>query len=319
MLRFFAFTRANTRSPLKINVSRGFTLIEIAIALFIIGIALIAVLKFSGGLRDIQNRTLIRTQLDNIDIALVNFVAINKRLPCPANGLLASGVAGAGVETLSPGPPPPGNPPIGNCNPTSQINGVLPWVSLGLTEADATDPWGGRMTYRVDPALAGGTPLPLLMNMSNCDPSSTGIAVGGACQTPAPPCTGGTGCTSPSAFLSNKGLDVWNGINGALGWAIRQNNRGNGTGAAYVVISHGPTGTGAYNKGGVLQPGSMGAGANETQNRNNNVVALPSALATTYRDAALDDIAGGAHFDDYLSHPTIMTVLNKANLGPRAH
>lgn len=300
--------------------NRGFTLVEIAISLLIIGMILGMTLQFTGSLQESQKRQQIRTQLNNIDAALANFVAINKRLPCPANGTLDVSAANAGLETLSPGPPPAANPPKGTCNPATQMNGVVPWASLGLSHSDTVDPWGGRILYRVDPQLAQGTPLSLLMDMSNCDPSSTGAALGtGACKAPIPSCTGNANCTSPTNFLTGKGLDVWDGVNGAIGWAVRQNNRGAGTGAAYVLIAHGPSGTGAYNGRGILQPGTIAAGTDETPNRNNRAVAIPSLQANTYRDAALNDVVAASHFDDYLSHPTIISVLNRANLGPRAH
>ena len=294
----------------------GFTLVEMAIVLLILGLALGMVLNVTKSMTDAQNRLLARTQLNTIDTAMANFVTQNRRLPCPAVGTLASGAATAGTETLVVA----AGPTQGTCNPATQIRGVVPWVTLGLTEGDVIDPWFGRITYRVDPALAQGTPFVALMNMSNCDPSATGaVGAGGICQAPVLPCVGSAACTSPAFFLAGKGLDVWDGVNGAAGWAIRQNNRALGTGAAYVIISHGPSGTGAYNSGGVLQPGSIAAGTNETPNRNNRVVAIPSALATTYREARTNDIVSAAHFDDYLSHPTIISVLNKANLGPRAH
>jgi prepilin-type N-terminal cleavage/methylation domain-containing protein len=326
---------------------RGFTLIEMAIVLLIIGLALGMILNVTGSMRDSQNRQLVQTKLAVLDTALANFVAQNKRLPCPANGLLASGAANAGVETLSAGPPPVGAPAKGTCNPASQANGVIPWMSLGLTESDATDPWNGRMTYRVFPPLAMQaqsvgtsplTPIPApsgLMDMTACDPAGTSsapVAIAGACGgfnsatgctqcAPSAACTTANlgNCVSPTNYLKNKGLDVWNGIGGAVGWAARQNNPSLGTGAAYVIISHGPSGAGAYNSNGILQPGSVAAGTDELPNRANLAVALPSAQGTTYRDAQLTDDATAAHFDDYLSHPTIMSVLNKANLGPRAH
>ena len=308
--------------------SRGFTLIEMAIVLLILGVVLGMVLNVTSGMRDAQNRQLVQTKLTSLDTALANFVAQNKRLPCPANGTIASGAANAGIESPFPA--------TGVCNPVAQTYGVIPWVTLGLTEDDATDPWFGRMTYRVDPALSQIAPL--LMDMSNCDPSSTGaVGAGGTCKAPIPPCTGNTNCTSPNNFLLGKGLDVWDGVNGAAGWAVRQNNRAAGTGAAYVIISHGPTGAGAYNKNGAgaplfaTQPGSLSipnpapppavlpAGTDELINFNGRSIALPSAQATTYRAAPLNDIPTQIHFDDYLSHPTIMAVLTKANLGPRAH
>jgi prepilin-type N-terminal cleavage/methylation domain-containing protein len=320
----------------KIKKARGFSLVEVAMALVIGGIAVGMIITVTLSLRDGTQRSTIRTQLDTIDTALANFVAQNRRLPCPASGVVPTGNPNAGQETLWLGPALPSL--IGSCNPSTQSDGIVPWVALGLSEADVTDPWGGRITYRVDPALATGSTFPRLMVMSLCDPSSTGpVNPSGECKAPVSPCTGNPNCTSPIAFLVNKGLDVWNGINGAPGWALRQNNRGAGTGAAYVLISHGPSGTGAYNKNGVTpQPGSVLAGTNdEVFNLNGNPlkplppapVAAPgplsplpaSSIANTYRDAPLIEAAGAAHFDDYLSHPTIMSVLNRANLGPRAH
>lgn len=299
--------------------SQGFTLIEIAIVLLIIGLALGMVLSVSSSMTDSQKRQTVRTQLNTLDTALANFVAKNKRLPCPADGAIASGTLNAGVEMPV--------VPTGLCSPVNQIHGVVPWITLGLTESDGSDPWFGRFTYRVQPALASS--LTPLMDMSNCDPAGIGLAgAGGICLTPC----AGTACTSPTNFLASKGLDVWNGDPdpaSAAGWATRVNNPALGTGAAYVIISHGPSGGRAYNSSGLLQPGSIAAGPNEMPNLNNQAIAIPSALATTYRDAQLNDNATGTvfvpvlvwgrHFDDYLSHPTIMSVLNRANLGPRAH
>ena len=303
-----------------LTASRGFTLVEMAIVLLIIGLAAGMVLTVSGSMLDAQKRQTVRTQLDTLDTALANFVAVNKRLPCPADGTIASGMLNAGVEMPI--------VPTGLCNPPLQTNGVIPWVTLGLTESGGSDPWFGRFTYRVQPALVSS--LTPLMDMSNCDPAGIGAAgPGGICQTP---CVG-TACTSPTNFLSNKGLDVWNGDPdpaSAAGWATRVNNPVLGTGAAYVIISHGPSGGGAYNYRGLLQPGSIPVGPNETPNLNNQAILLPPSVSPkAYRDAQLNDngtgtvlipvLVWGRHFDDYLSHPTIMSVLNKANLGPRAH
>ncbi len=306
-------------------LSPAFTLIEMAIVLLVIGILLTMLLAGGRVILDTQKRQSVRAQLDAIDIALANFVAVNKRLPCPANGALMSGIATAGVEVVV----------AGNCSPASQVNGVLPWTTLGLTETDASDPWFARFTYRVDPALASAAPL--LMNMTHCDPAATGPAgAGGICSVPVLPCTGSAGCTSPANFLAGKGLDVWDGLNGAAGWAARQNNSSTGRGAAYVVMSHGPSGAGARNANGTLQSGTIFLGRNlEEQNANDQPLARPATQANTYRDAPLNDretlfvpvppilppppTRTEFHFDDYLSHPTIMAVLNRAQLGPRAH
>jgi prepilin-type N-terminal cleavage/methylation domain-containing protein len=309
------------------SARHGFTILEMAIVLFVIGLIGSLLVGASSSYLEANRRKAVQTQLEALDTAFASFVALNKRLPCPADGLTVSGAVGAGG--FSAGTEVAAG---GVCTLVNQLTGVVPWVTLGLKEADITDPWNNRISYRVDPALAAST-IPL-MNMSNCDPSSTGATgAGGICQAPAGACTGTAACTSPSNFLANKGLDVWDGQNTAVGFAARQNNRANGSGAAYVLISHGQNGLGAYRGNGLLNPGDVPHGLNEVPNENNQALALPAVQATVYRDAPLNDVNNtitpplpapqvpgpGNHFDDYLSHPTIMTVLAKANLGPRAH
>ncbi len=277
---------------------QGFTLVEVAIVLVIVGLVLGMTLGVSTGMRDAQNRELARTKLDALDTALANFVVQNKRLPCPATGTVASGALGAGTESIV----------AGVCTPATEINGVVPWVTLGISESDATDSWDRRITYRVQAALAR-TVLPTLMDMSSCDPIGAfpaGPSTTLACT--AATCTTGSNCMAPTIFLTLKGLQVQD----ALGTIL--NNPATGNGAAYVLISHGPNGAGARTRQGTLIVGSGTVGTGETAN--SNILSVTGAI---FWDAQLSDAQTAAHFDDYLSHPTIMAVLNRAGLGPRVH
>lgn len=278
--------------------------------------AIFAKWAMSDAQRRLRKTTDIAKILDRVDRAMVDYVTQHRRLPCPADGRIASGSPNVGLELAA-------------C--ASQTHGVLPWVTLGLSEDEARDPWHGRLTYRVDPALT--TLVPRLMDMSNCDVAGTGsVGVGGVCRSPTPTCLANPAtCTSPPTFLAGKGLDVWNGVGGAAGWAARINNRPLGTGAAYVVISHGESGAGAYNARGVFQPGTIGpislfplpgtqfAGDDEMPNLANVALTLPAAQGTTYRDAAFNPANSRAHFDDYLRHPSIAEVLKNARLQERVH
>lgn len=86
------------------------------------------------------------------------------------------------------------------------------------------------------------------------------------------------------------------------------------TGAAYVVISHGENGAGAYNNQGVLQAATgTDSGTEEAKNAAN------LALRTYYVDDFASYPAGTGHFDDFVLRPSILTVATKAQLGPRAH
>ena len=119
---------------------RGFSLLEMAVVLVIVGLLLGGLLGNLGTLQARQREERTQRQLDEIREALIMFAVVNRRLPCPAAPATADSVAGAGLERA---------PTLLGC--TGGAVGVLPWATLGLPQTDA---WGRRFTYRVTPALA---------------------------------------------------------------------------------------------------------------------------------------------------------------------
>ena len=118
--------------------ARGFTLIELAISLAIIGLLvgmLVVPLNAQVDQRRINDT---ERQLNLITEALMGFAVANGRLPCPATPNVANTAAGAGLEAK----------PAAVC---TLNEGVIPWTTLGVNELDA---WGRRFTYRVTPAFA---------------------------------------------------------------------------------------------------------------------------------------------------------------------
>jgi hypothetical protein len=245
-----------------------------------------------------------------IDTAIVQFVMQQKRLPCPADGRIATGGANAGVERRDAG--------TGQCNVNGAVGtvqyGVVPWVSLGLSETDATDGWNRRFTYRIQPtsAVAGA------LDMTYCDPAKT--LTGTSVATCATGCTSsdvsGT-CTAPADFLLSKGLKI-RSVGGTvimdpLTSPVNPATSPPPTGAAYVVISAGSTGGGAYTSNGVLSSSTTTDGTEEAKNYANLV------LGGYYVDDSISDGGGATHFDDLVSRPPLLTVINKAGLGPRSH
>lgn len=111
----------------------GFTLIELAISLAIVGLLLSMFIVPLGTQYDQRRISDTQKQLDLITESILGFAVTNGRLPCPAVATTANTVAGAGTE----------NRAAGAC---VSANGVLPWATLGLPETDA---WGRRFTYRV--------------------------------------------------------------------------------------------------------------------------------------------------------------------------
>ena len=273
--------------------SSGFTLVEILVVLVIVAILLAMAMALTRGITAAQKRSLTATRLAAVDAALVQFVMQQRRMPCPADGSIASGLPNAGAEGWA----------AGACTTATQVNGVVPWVTLGLTENDAMDGWDRRFTYRVQPALVVAN----IMDMSQCDPAGTGAATGGgACQAACVNTALGN-CTSPANYLAGKGLTIRNIVGGVLMAPPT-------TGAAYVVISHGETGGGAYTNAGQLAPSTTTDGTEEAKNYATTAVTQPY-----YVDDSISDVAGVNHFDDLVSRPSVLAVLTKAALGPRSH
>ena len=280
----------------QIDAARGFTLVEIAVVLVILGLLFTLLAGVATSLLAQQKRELTRSRLAGVDAALTLFVSQNQRLPCGADGTLASGAGGAGAEQWA----------AGACT-TAQANGVVPWRALGLAEQDITDGWGNRMTYRV------ATPLVAInaMNFTTCDPGGTGAAVAGVCNAACASATFPASCTPPQAVTANKGLLVKN-----LGGTIVMNPAAApSTGAAYVVISHGENGAGAYSAQGILQAGNGTGGVGEEAK---NFANAPLGAGTYYVDDFASYTTPG-YFDDFVLRPAILTVASKAQLGARAH
>ena len=198
--------------------------------------------------------------------------------------------------------------------------GVVPWVTLGISEAEAQDGWGNRISYRT--ANPAGTALTLdnAMDLTNCDPSGTNATLdtGGlpqsakSCKTPVagPP----TSNNSPLLVITGRGLTVQDGMG-----AVLMNAAGT-TGAAYLLISHGENRAGAYSSGGQIQigepPNLPAAPAYEDRNKNrpsDPAIAMPPYFV----DAPQSDLPGNTQFDDIILRPTIISVATRAGLGPR--
>ena len=126
------------------NYYLGFSLVEMAIVLIIVGLLVSALLVPLSAQRDLKDYTDTKAHLEQIREALYGYAIINGSLPCPTTTV----------------------------NPTDNVNyghggvaclltdpaGVLPWKDLGVQESDswglqrklATDPWIGYWIYRAD-------------------------------------------------------------------------------------------------------------------------------------------------------------------------
>ena len=271
--------------------ARGFTLVEILVVVVILGLIMAMAGLLLRSIAATQKRSVTATRLANLEAAIVQFVQVQRRLPCPADGTQAA--ANGGLEMYA----------AGTCT-ASQQHGVVPWRTLGLSAADALDGWDRRITYRVAAALVANE----AMNLSKCDPAGTGALVSGVCNTT---CTASSlgNCTPPGTYLTGKGLNVKN----LGGTDVMAPGAATPTGAAYVLISHGESGGGAYLDTGALSPSTTIDGTEEQKNYAN------LGLGAYYVDDQVNEVSGAGHFDDILLRPSVLTVANKAGLGPRSH
>ncbi len=281
--------------------------------LLIIGIlASIFALPLLGRAK-LVNAQVTQARLSVIETALSLFIAQNRRLPCPANGALDatnSAIALAGVEAVDSVVTPLA------CTLTNQQGGVVPWKALGLALADVTDGWGNVMTYRVDDTMIRQDS----MNLTLCSPGGVPVAdvsLGGLHLRCNSACTASTfpgSCTSTSAVVAGRGIRVRD-IAGNL---LADPSVTPSTGVAYVVISHGENGVGAYlPSGGLLTAGTPPAGTEEAKNAAN----LSNMPAATYYlvDNPGNYADGTSHFDDLVLRKTQIAAATKALLGPRAY
>lgn len=142
----------------NISVSRclvaGFTLVEMAMVLLIIGLLMGGLIPTLSTQMEAQRISETRKQLEEIQQALIGYAAANGRLPCPASS------SSNGEES-----------PVGGGNCTNFYDGFVPAATLGITSQDnlglVTDGWGNAIRY----AVANNT----VNGVANTFTSSNGI------------------------------------------------------------------------------------------------------------------------------------------------
>lgn len=119
-------------------VEMGFSLIEMAIVLFILALLLGGLLPTVSSQMEQQRRTETRKQLEEITASLTGFAVSKGYLPCPASNV--SGIEDRDNATLK-------------CNlDGADIRrvGYLPWATLGVARLDG---WGRLFRYSATPAF----------------------------------------------------------------------------------------------------------------------------------------------------------------------
>jgi len=256
---------------------RGFFILTIfLLVLFALGIFAFTRLN-SGSVRASEQDAENRAGHVRIRNALISFASSYGYLPCPADGAAGTGAAvpvAASVVCTAPA-------------------GTVPWATLGLTAADAIDAYQNKISYRVYTGVTGLTQA-RGASMTDCDsvraplpvPQTVGIdAATGLCRADHD--------TSPAQFLAGKGLSVTD--SGALVGSV-----------AFVLVSHGRNGAGAFNAAGVQNALPNAASAEYGHTRAAGPFVIKASNTT---DLAPYD---PAYFDDEVSYITIDELLKRA-------
>lgn len=242
---------------------------------------LAVVVVFAGDLFKRSSRgsgqiDLTRDNLDKINAALIGYVTTNGRLPCPAKPDTANGQAEPNTATSA----------------CTAPTGVVPWGTLSIPAETAMDGWNRLISYRVLDGAMGLTQAEGA-SMVNCDShrpySVDPLPANGLCKP--------DHSNLASQYLANKGLVVNN-----LGTLIN--------GVAFVLISHGESGNGAYLSGG--QRLQLPASTTELAN-----TGATSPFYQSAHSAPGTDPAAVGHFDDILVWMRIDDLIKKSGLNER--
>ena len=240
------------------NVSKryaGFTLVEMAIVLVILGFILAALLLPLRTQRELVFQSQTLTTLEIAKRALLGFAQSQGRLPCPATA----------TSNVDPGSLGKENPLGGTRNVTPPVAvpncaayaGYLPAATLGLQPVDGSgfvlDAWNNRIRYAitssnnsaaiVNGAPCGGDTAPDFTTAGNM------ATVGLACLAPdlrVCVTSAVVSCTATINLTNNAVAVIYStGITGSLasGGADENANLDNNA----VFVSHDPSATGAFN------------------------------------------------------------------------
>ena len=244
-------TRVSTYRP------SGFTLIELAMVLFIVSLLIGGLLLPLSTQQELAGRQDTDKALASIREALIGFAVVNGRLPCPAVASIPTGTAVSGLDAGREATTPAGaNGPCAcetratsraagivgagavACSDTDSVGGVLPWATLGLPETDA---WGRRYTYYIAAQFAR---LPTGQTTFGCTPSATVQ-------------------NAAFALCSSGTITVSTAATGGTGVASN---------VPAIVVSHGKNGLGARSPSGNVELAASAADEVENADNDNDFV-----------------------------------------------
>lgn len=209
----------------------GFTLVEMAIVLAIVGLLLGGLIPTLSAQMESQRINETRKQLDEIQQALIGYAIVYGRLPCPASS------ASNGTESFAAG----GNASNGNCS--NFYNGFVPAATLGITSVNSQglviDAWGNPIRYAVTESNSNAFTKTDGMSTTGISALVPNLLM---CLSASAAGFSGSSCGTNNALTADPGVPVViysackNGGAGGAGPDEQANTDGN-----RVFVSHTPT------------------------------------------------------------------------------
>jgi prepilin-type N-terminal cleavage/methylation domain-containing protein len=219
--------------------SHGFSLIEMAVVLFIVALLLGGLLPTVSSQIEQQRTNETRKQLDEIQQALIGYAITYGRLPCPASD------TSEGVEKFE--ATTPGNATNGLC--FDFVNGYVPAATLGFTtgvdqqgkKGFAVDGWGNRIRYAVTDANTKAFTKTDGMKTIGISTLSPDLLI---CANASASGFSASSCGSNNALTSSPGVPIIifsTGKNGAYGGTGLDEAANLDGGTSRTFVSHTPT------------------------------------------------------------------------------
>lgn len=311
----------------RIRSENGFTLMEVAAVVAILGIIVAGVIAVIQPMSRAASLKTTKANMSRAVDALAGYVHQYNRLPCPADPDRNGATEPYGAER---GSGAAGNS-FGSCSGAA-VEGILPFRTLGLTEAEAKDGWGRFLTYRVSPAfttspntgraharcrreavwfdisgalvIGGGGGDVIFSNTGNINISlgGGGVSLRNRNAQKARFC-----CPDTAPFAPATDIQILDGAGGTTLWPFVRSTSDyddvnevvedpvfapaadNVTIPAMVLVSHGRNGLGAFTEAGTRIP-LAGASPDEIENANGDRVFVSRPYSEGDGDNYFDDI-----------------------------